>query len=46
LPYLGLDFSCKGCHYDGGPASVETDEALMEMAQNYHAEELAGSANK
>ena len=46
LPYLGLDFACKGCHYDGGPAAVESDEALKALASDYHAPELAGSANK
>lgn len=45
LPYLGLDFSCKSCHYDGGPASVQEDDALMEMANGYHQRDMAGSAN-
>ena len=45
LPYLGLDFACKSCHYEGGPASVEEDETLMEFASGYHQRDLAGSAN-
>ena len=46
MPYVTLDFACKQCHYEGGPASVETDDALREMAIGYHDRELAGSANK
>ncbi|RME99676.1 MAG: hypothetical protein D6768_14550 [Chloroflexi bacterium] len=45
-PYVGLDFACKGCHYDGGPASVQTDEALVDLAVGYHDKDMAGSANK
>ena len=42
-PYVALDFSCKGCHHDGGPASVIADEELIEFAIGYHDRELAGS---
>ena len=44
-PYVALDFSCKGCHYDGGPASVVPDEELIEFAIGYHERESAGSAD-
>ncbi len=45
-PYLALDFACKGCHHEGGPASAETDEALMEFALGHHDRDMAGSGNK
>lgn len=37
LSQLGLDFSCKSCHVDGGSASAKSDEQLKERALNYHA---------
>jgi len=45
LSYLGLDFACKSCHYDGGPASVETDEDLIDLAVGYHERDQIGSLN-
>jgi hypothetical protein len=45
-PYLSLDFACRSCHYEGGPASVMTDEELVEMAVGYHDRDLAGSVNR
>jgi hypothetical protein len=45
-PYLSLDFACKGCHYDGGPAAVLSDQELQDMAVGYHDRDLAGSMNK
>ncbi|RME70234.1 MAG: hypothetical protein D6784_17020 [Chloroflexi bacterium] len=44
-PYLSLDFACKSCHYEGGPASVVSDEELVDMAVGYHDRDKAGSAN-
>lgn len=37
LSQLGLDFSCRSCHVEGGSASVRSDEELMNSAYNYHA---------
>ena len=45
-PYLALDFTCKGCHYDGGRAPVLEDERLQAVATGYHDRDLAGSENK
>jgi len=45
-PYLALDFACRGCHHEGGPASNVTDEELQDIALGYHDRDLAGSANK
>jgi hypothetical protein len=46
LPFVGLNFACKGCHFEDGPAAVIPDEELKAFAQDYHAPELAGSANE
>ncbi len=45
-PYLSLNFACRSCHYEGGPASVQTDEALMDHALGYHDRAMVGSANE
>lgn len=44
-PYLTVSTSCKGCHNDQGIAQPLPDERLMEVANNYHDPELAGTAN-
>ncbi len=36
LSQLGLNFSCRSCHVEGGPASVLSDEALKKKAYGYH----------
>ncbi|MDM8529221.1 multiheme c-type cytochrome [Anaerolineales bacterium HSG24] len=45
-PYLALDFACKSCHYEGGPASVETDEVLMEFSLGHHERDQIGTYNE
>jgi hypothetical protein len=37
LSEIGLNFACRHCHRDGGPASVKTDEELINQAVGYHA---------
>lgn len=37
LSQLGLNFSCRSCHVEGGTASILSDEQLMQEAYNYHA---------
>lgn len=44
--YLALDFTCKGCHYEGGRAPVLEDERLQEVATGYHDRALAGIENE
>ncbi len=36
LSQLGLDFSCRGCHVEGGSATPKTDEELIDKAFGYH----------
>ncbi len=36
LSPVGLDFACRGCHVEGGPASTKTDEELIDKAWGYH----------
>lgn len=45
-PYLGLDFACKSCHYEGGRGDFIEDDALVAAATGYHERELSGSLNK
>jgi hypothetical protein len=45
-PYLGLDFACKSCHYDGGRGDLIADEELVAAATGYHDRELSGSLNR
>ncbi|MDM8519692.1 multiheme c-type cytochrome [Anaerolineales bacterium HSG6] len=45
-PYLSLDFACKSCHYEGGSATVESDEVMMEFAIGHHDRDLVGSYNE
>ena len=33
---VSLDFACKTCHRDGGPASVQSDDDLKATASGYH----------
>jgi hypothetical protein len=44
-PYLSLDFACRSCHSEGGKAKNVDDQALQDMAIDYHARDLAGSGN-
>jgi len=37
LSQISLDFACRGCHVEGGKASVKTDEELRARATGYHA---------
>ncbi len=46
MPYLTLDFACRSCHYDGGPAKNVDDAVLKDMAVDYHDRALTGSANQ
>jgi hypothetical protein len=36
LSQLGLDFACRGCHVEGGSATIKTDEELIAKAFGYH----------
>jgi hypothetical protein len=45
-PYLGLDFSCKGCHNEDGRGPELDDERLQSVATGYHDRDLAGSENE
>lgn len=45
-PYLGLDFACRGCHYEGGRGGVFSDEELSAAAIGYHDPDLSGSITK
>ena len=36
LSQLSLDFACRHCHYEGGSATVKTDEELITKATDYH----------
>jgi hypothetical protein len=45
LSQISLDYACKSCHIpDGGMA--KSDEALLEMATNYHAAPSPSSSNQ
>lgn len=46
LPYLSLDFSCRGCHYPDGRAPDLSDEELQQAAVGYHDRALAGTLKK
>ena len=39
LSELGLNFTCRSCHVEGGIATVKTDEELITKAKGYHTEE-------
>ena len=45
-PYLALEFTCKGCHYEDGRGGALPDEQLVEVATGFHDRELAGSLNR
>lgn len=45
-PYLGLDFACQSCHYDGGRGDPLTDEELVAAATGYHDREQSGALNR
>ena len=45
-PYLALDFTCRGCHYEGGRAPAFDDERLIEVATGFHDRALTGSENE
>lgn len=46
LPYLSLNFACRGCHYPDGRAPDLADEELQAAAIGYHNRELAGTIKK
>jgi predicted CXXCH cytochrome family protein len=46
MPYIALDFACKGCHNENGRAPVLPDERLVEVATGFHDRDMAGSENK
>jgi hypothetical protein len=45
LSQISLDYACKSCHIPGG-GMEKTDEALLQMATNYHAAPSQGSSDK
>lgn len=45
-PYLAVQSSCRGCHYEGGRGATLTDEELQAAAVGFHDRDLAGSLNK
>ena len=46
MPYLTLDFTCKGCHNDEDRGGTLPDEQLVEAATGYHERAAAGSLNR
>lgn len=46
LPYIALDFACKGCHNEDGRAPVLAEERLKAVATGFHDRDLAGSENE
>ena len=40
LSQLSLDFACRHCHSQKGPATEKTDEELIEGAKGYHTEPI------
>jgi hypothetical protein len=46
LPYIALDFACKGCHNEDGRAPALADERLVAVATGFHDRNLAGSENE
>jgi Collagen triple helix repeat (20 copies) len=36
LSQVSLDFACRSCHNENGPATPKTDEQLIEKAYGYH----------
>lgn len=46
MPYIALDFACKGCHNEQGRAPVLPDERLIEVATGFHDRDKAGSENE
>jgi nitrate reductase cytochrome c-type subunit len=46
MPYLALDFACKGCHNEASRAPVLPDERLVEVATGFHDRALVGTENK
>jgi len=44
-PYLGLDFSCRGCHNPEGRAPDLADDVLVAVSRGFHSPEAAGAAN-
>ncbi len=46
MPYLTVDYSCKGCHNEEDRAPALTDEELVTAATGYHDREQAGSLNR
>ncbi len=46
MPYIALDFACRGCHTDEGRGGALPDEQLIEAATGYHDRDQAGSLNR
>lgn len=46
LPFIAIDFACKGCHNEQGRAPVLPDERYAEVATGFHDRDKAGSENK
>ncbi len=46
MPYLTVDFSCKGCHNADSRGGELSDEELMDAATGYHDRDQSGSLNK
>lgn len=46
MPYLALEFSCKGCHNDDGRGGALPDEMLVETAIGFHDRDQAGVLNR
>jgi hypothetical protein len=36
LSQIGLNFACRHCHVEGGPATPKSDEERMAKASGYH----------
>ncbi|MFN2201167.1 MAG: cytochrome c3 family protein, partial [Caldilineaceae bacterium] len=46
MPYLTVDYTCKGCHNDEGRGGPMADEDLVQAATGYHDRDEAGSLNR
>jgi hypothetical protein len=44
--YLTLEYACGSCHHDGGVGGELTDQELIDLATNYHSQELSGSVTR
>jgi hypothetical protein len=46
MPYLTVDYACKGCHNEEDRGGVLPDDELAAAAEGYHDREEAGSLNR